>query len=127
MSEPRVWLADNGIICVDFGPNGRVTLEAVRAGNHAHRQLDLQPRPVLMLAKKIVYADYQAQRYASSSEVCEVVSAMGIVVDSFLARHLGNMFMAYHQPPYPTRVFKTEELAIAWLLRQTRPQRRQAP
>ncbi len=122
MSAPRVWQLDNGIICIDFGLNGRVSFDTAFAANEAHRQISLEPAPVLILAKKILSAEYEAQRYASTERVCEVVSAMAIVLESFLARHLGNMFIAYHRPPYPTRLFKSEAVATRWLLEQPRPQ-----
>jgi len=116
VAAPRVSMLADGIVLLDYSPCDRVTLDVVRYGNARHRELCPETKsPVLLTAGNVGNVEYRAQRFASSPEVCSVTSAIGIVARSFLERHLAKMFLMYHRPPYPTRVFSTESEALAWL------------
>lgn len=115
-SRPRVSFEDDGIVRVDYSPCERVTLSAVRyahewrmANGPAHKV------PALLVGGRVGSVEYDAQRFASSPEVCAATSAVAIVVKSFLERHLARLFLVYHRPPYPTQVFSDEILARNWL------------
>lgn len=113
---PTVTLHADGIVQLDYGPCERITLEVVRHGNARHRELcPGRKSPVLLTGGKVGNVEYSAQRFASSPEVCGVTAAIAIVTRSFLERHLAKMFLMYHRPPYPTRVFSAEPEARAWL------------
>ncbi|MEW8071598.1 MAG: hypothetical protein AB2758_21020 [Candidatus Thiodiazotropha endolucinida] len=105
----------NGIIVIDYGPHGVVDLPRITEALRLHREISIDKRPVLLRCDDIIRADYDAQRFAVTNEVIAVTSAVAIVVKSFLARHLGNMFLRYHLHPYPTRLFENEIKAIDWL------------
>ncbi len=107
---------DDGIVHVDYSACDGVTLEALQYANTRHRALCPGVKsPVLLTGGRVGTVEYRAQRYGSSPEVCDVVAAAAIVTRSFLERHLANMFLMYHRPPYPTRVFNAEPEARAWL------------
>ena len=113
---PLVTLHTDGIVQIDFSPCDRITLEAVQYGNARHRELCPGFKsPVMLTGGKVGNVEYSAQRFASSPEVCDVTAAIAIVTRSFLERHLAKMFLMYHRPPYPTRVFGAEPEARAWL------------
>jgi hypothetical protein len=40
---------------------------------------------------------------------------MGIIVKSIFTRAMAELFMRFHKPPYPTRVFTDERAALDWL------------
>lgn len=40
---------------------------------------------------------------------------MGIIVRSVFTRAMSEIFMRFHRPPYPTRIFKDEQPALEWL------------
>lgn len=116
-ARPDVWVDEPGIVCIDFGPHCDVTLEGVRYAHEQHKRLRPGKSPVLLLAHTATAADYEAQEFASEPAVCEVVSAMAIVVQSFFSRALADVFLKFHKPPYPTRLFADEDTARTWLER----------
>ena len=113
---PLVTVHADGIVQFDYSPCDRITLEVVQHGNARHRELSPgRKTPVLLTGGRVGKVDYKAQRFASTPEVCDVTSAIAIVTRSFLERHLAKMFLMYHRPPYPARVFGDEQEARAWL------------
>jgi len=115
-ARPVIAIGEDGVVRVDYGPCDRITLDAVRyvhdwrmANGPKHKI------PALLVGGRVSSVEYQAQRFASSAEVCAVTSAAAFVVQSFLERHLARLFFMYHRPPYPTRVFEDEIMARAWL------------
>jgi len=111
-----VTFGEDGIMVVDFRRCERLTLSILEAAHAWHLELCPDRKvPVLMRGDHVSSADYAAQRFGSSPSVCRVFAAMALVVSSFLERHLARMFLMYHQPPYPTRVFDDEETARNWL------------
>ncbi len=120
-SRPRVWVDGSGIVCIDFGPDCDVTLESVRYAHAEHRRLRPGKSPVLLHVETVSAADYDAQEFASDPSVSEVVSAMAIVVQSFFARTLADLFLKFHKPAYPTRLFQDERSARAWLDQYVQP------
>lgn len=40
---------------------------------------------------------------------------MGIIVKSVFTRAMSDLFMRFHKPPYPTRIFRDEQPALEWL------------
>lgn len=113
---PRVWIEDGGILRIDYTGFDRITLAAISSAFEQHMQLSPQPYPVLVTGYTVFSADYEAQRFATSPEVCRYTLALAIVLPSFLARHVAQMFIAYHRPPHPTRLFPTEDAAREWLV-----------
>ncbi|WBM75101.1 STAS/SEC14 domain-containing protein [Saprospira grandis] len=45
-------------------------------------------------------------------------AAAAIIVGGGLSKMLGNMYMSFSKPLYPTRIFRDEKKAIAWLVEQ---------
>ena len=113
---PLVTLHADGIVQIDYSPCDRITLDVVQHGHAMHRALRPGCKsPVLLTAGRVGNVEYPAQRFASTPEVCELTAAIAIVTRSFLERHLAKMFLMYHRPPFPTRVFGTELEARSWL------------
>ena len=112
---PIVEIDNTGIVVIDYGYGGRVSLDAIQAAYKKHRILDIQPRPVLVRADSVISASNEAEEFASSPEVIEITVACGIVVRSLLSTHIGNVFLSYHKPPYPTRLFRDDKTAHTWL------------
>ncbi|EJF54306.1 hypothetical protein SapgrDRAFT_2650 [Saprospira grandis DSM 2844] len=45
-------------------------------------------------------------------------AAAAIIVGGGLSKMLGNMYMSFSKPLYPSRIFQDEKKAIAWLVEQ---------
>ena len=59
--------------------------------------------------------DTAAQRFLHDASVRAIIAALGIVTDGRLARHFGNLGLAFDRPPYPTRRYATADRAMHWL------------
>ncbi len=113
---PNVTLGEDGILRIDYSAYDRITLASFEYAHARHVALCPTGKvPVLFRGKSIASAEYQAQRYISTPEVCAGISAAAIVVKSLLERHLGRMLLIYHRPPYPVQLFSDETEALAWL------------
>lgn len=112
---PRIWLGDDGIMRIECPQDYHLTLEDIQDLNRRHREISCEYRPLLAYGETVAAAEHEAQQFASNKEVVEVVSALAIIVNSFFTRALAEIFMKFHKPPYPTRVFNREADALAWL------------
>jgi len=113
---PKVRALSASIIEIDYGPNGQVTLEAIRSAHLRHKALGLEGRQgVLVRADDVIRADQDAERFCASQAVQDVTLAVAIVAKSFVARHLGRMYMWMFKPPYPSRLFADSDEALRWL------------
>ena len=114
-SVARVWLGDDGIVRIVYPQDCELTLDVMQAVHQQHIEITTDKRPLLVHAESIASAEYEAQQFASRDDVVELVSAMAIIVKSVFTRAMADLFMKFHKPPYPTRVFNDEESAIRWL------------
>ena len=115
MTNPEVWLGDDGIMRVDYSRCQGITLATYKSSYEQRLKISRDRLPVLLVGKRVGFVDHQALRFASSDEVCAITAALGMLAGSFLEKHLGQMFIAYHTPPYPTRMFDSETEALGWL------------
>ncbi len=69
-------------------------------------------RPLLNILGDI-YVTSEAQKYYRDHPQAAIASAM--VVNSFLQRLIGNIFLKYSTLPIPTKLFENEEKANQWL------------
>jgi len=113
----RAWKDDQGIIWFRFRPSDSHSLADAREIVAAHIALaEGTDSPVLAdLRGTSTGADRDARTYYSSSEGAYLKSAMAMVVDSPVQRMLGNIFLRFNKPPYPTRLLAGPDEAIEWL------------
>ncbi len=113
---PEVWLGSDGILRVDYGFHASVTLALVQEANRRHRALMRDRKlPVLVQGHGILDVDWSAYRYAADPAVVEVTAATALLTSTPLERYLSQIFLLYHRPPYPCRVFSTDSEALDWL------------
>lgn len=114
-TDARVWLGEDGIVRIQYPQDFNLTLQVMQAVNQQHRRLSTDKRPVLVYAESVASAEYEAQQFASTEQAIEITACLAIIVRSFFTRAMAELFMRFHKPPYPTRVFNDEEAALAWL------------
>ncbi len=114
-AETEVWLDGNGIVRIRYPQNFNLTLQVMQEVNRQHRQLTTEKRPVLVYAESVASAEYEAQQFASTQQAIELTTCLAIIVRSFFTRAMAELFMKFHKPPYPTRIFNDEQAALAWL------------
>jgi hypothetical protein len=113
--DPSVWMGDDGILRVRYPQNCHLTLELMEEVHQQRLALCRERCTLLVYAESVASAEYEAQQFASRDDVASLVDAMGIIVKSIFTRAMAELFMRFHKPPYPTRVFTDERAALDWL------------
>lgn len=110
----EIWLRDDGIVHArvlanyfDIEAAGKY-VEAVKTvgGN--------QKRKVFLDLRGAVGASQEARNYVAK-EGAKVHSAMAILTDNKFSKMLGNFFIGFSKPLYPTKIFTNPEEAEQWL------------
>lgn len=115
---PNVSL-EYGVFHLDYGFKARVTKPSIEYAISIYKRTHgLEPAPVLLYGDRIIYVDYDAARYASESNVVELVESLALVAVTPLEKLLGQMFMQLHKPPYPVKVFDDTSAALKWSLEE---------
>lgn len=113
--EARVWLDEDGILHVRYPQDFNLTLDVMERVHERRLEVTSEPCPVLVYADTVASAEYEAQQFASREDVAELVIGMAIIVKSVFTRAMADLFMRFHKPPYPVRLFRNEESAMLWL------------
>ncbi|MBK8015588.1 MAG: hypothetical protein IPK20_02030 [Betaproteobacteria bacterium] len=116
MTAPRVWLGTDGIVHVDYSAVGVLTLGAVKAEFEFRRTLVPGRQLVMARLPGIWRVDVEAATFLASPEVSRHTLAEAGVVQSSLGIAALRVFELYHPPPFPFRIFGSEEDAQEWLL-----------
>lgn len=115
-TNPVSSLTETGIVCHDLTGFSHITMDLVRQLYRQRlRLVGSGRRPLLLLAQDILTVEFQVQLYASHPDLQRNVTALAIVGNSFMLRHLTSMFLSYHAPDYPVQLFDTRAEAEAWL------------
>jgi len=115
MTAPTVWLGTDGIVHVDYSAVGVLTLAAVKAEFEFRRALVAGKQRVMARLPGIWRVDVEAATFLASSEVTRHTLAEAGVVQSSLGIAALRVFELYHPPPFPFRIFASEEDAQEWL------------
>lgn len=114
---PRVSQDEQGIIHVVLG-RGDAGVNDLRKALALHRSFSTDKSPVTVSsdASNAISMGWDALEFSRSEAVCEVTLCSALIVRSAIQEHLARLFLWYHRPPYPTRVFSSVEEARPWLL-----------
>lgn len=114
-----VYRDDDGIVVFDYGTQ-IIDLKGALISNEMHRKLNPKgPEPILIIGESATGVRSDLVAYAASKEVVDVTAASAILATSAVAQVLANLYMKFHDTPYPTRVFTDEKAARKWLLEVT--------
>jgi len=114
-SHAKIWLDEDGIVRIKYPDNFHITMEVMESVFEQHLQITTDKRPILADCASVASVDYDAQQFVSNDEPVALTSALAVVVKSAFTRAMGEMFMMFHKPPYPTRMFQNKEDALEWL------------
>jgi len=109
----KVWLREDGIIQTVISlPNARESLEDAKANIAAATTLSPgKRRPKLVDMRAVQGIDREARAYYSGG----FATAVALLVGSPVTRVMANFFIGLNKPPVPTRLFTSEDEAVAWL------------
>lgn len=114
--RPRVELIEDGIVELDYSDLTAVTLEHAKYTYRTRQALTGgQSVCILFSGDRLVHFDRDAAEFAASPTVAATIIAAATAPTSLLVRSLARLFLFYHRPPYPCRVFATRDEALAWL------------
>ena len=57
----------------------------------------------------------ESRKYYGGTETTQIQHALAIITTSKFSKILGNFFMTFNRPKYPTKLFVDESMAIEWL------------
>jgi hypothetical protein len=111
-----IWLDDDGIIRARLKPGIDLQLDDAKEVVAVMASLGGGvPRPVLVDVGATRSMSRDARKYFAGAETAKVESAVALLIKSPLARAIGNFFMGVNKTLFPTRLFTSEEEALAWL------------
>ena len=112
----RIRLDDDGIVRAELLPHIDVDhADAVEAVGAIATLSGGKRVPVLVDLRRVKSMSREARTYFSGVETSRTESAAALLVGSPLTRAIGNFFLGLNRPCFPTRLFTSEEDALAWL------------
>ena len=112
----RLWLGDDGIVRIIWGPGAEVTLEDARESMAAYLKINEgRKRPLLVDTKTMKSLARGARQFYAGEEAAQVASAVALIVDTPVSKVLGNFYLGISNPLLPTRLFTSEDEALQWL------------
>ena len=97
-------------------PRAVLTLPAVMHKTEVvHRLADGRRKPVFIEISQIGGITREARQYSAGDGVNDVLTALAILINSPVARALGNLWFGINKPIFPSKLFTSETEAIDWL------------
>lgn len=119
--RPRVVLLGDGVVQLDYGDITAVTLEMAKYTFRVRQELTGgEAVAILFSGNRLLHFDRDAAEFAASPTVARTILAAAIAPHGALVRNLARLFIWYHRPPYPVRVFGSEADALVWLRERAR-------
>lgn len=105
-----------GVLIVRAKPDVDLKLEDAELDFNTGRQLvNNKKTPVLSDSRHLGFTCKEVREFYAQPKLAEHISAMAILIESLPGRLLGNFFIKFNNPPYPVKVFNSEQEAICWL------------
>lgn len=117
-STSYYWERPDGII-VQCIKNGAVqSLKDARENTATFERLAGGSKRLILVDMRAKFSAAPGVReYYAGPEAGRMVLAMALFSDSAFGRMIGNLYLTVTPPKFPTRLFTSEPLAVAWLLR----------
>jgi len=113
---PNVQIGRDGIVRIDYRAYDRVTLGVVQQAYEKQLAVSQEEeRPVLIFGQGVMSLDDDVAEFVAGKEVKSLTKAAAILTKSFVEEQLGNMYLMFNAPPFPTRLFTSESAALRWL------------
>ena len=112
----KIWLGEDGILYTIVLPGAGLTLaEAQRITEAEFKLAGGQKHPMFVDIRQVKSITREAREHFAGESVWRFVLAVALCIQSPLSRVIGNFFMGYNKPLFPTRLFTSEDEAINWL------------
>ena len=105
-----------GICRIVILANAEITAENAKQIIAAQAEvMDGQKAPVFTDARQIKNLTHAARTLGVGKESLKINLAVALLIASPVSRILGNLFVNFSHPPFPTRLFTSEASAVEWL------------
>lgn len=116
--QAEIILRDDHVLEYRYRDDAMIDLSAAR--NMVEKALELAgdaaPCPTVVVAGGVKGVTRDAREFFAQSDAnASISSCVGLVVNSPVARVIGNFFMGLNRPRIPTRLFRSVEEALPWL------------
>lgn len=109
-------LRSDGIVYNELFPNAEVTLDDAIANVKVGATLcGTKKLPVLVKFGSVKSLSRDARQYFGGAETAKCTSAIALLISSSIGKVIGNFMIGFNKTLYPTRLFTSEDEAIAWL------------
>jgi hypothetical protein len=106
----------DGILRIRAFPALKDTLEGARQNVAIVAKLTAgKPRPMLLDMRALKTQSREVRAYYAGPETTSLSLAVAVLVDSPISRVIGNFFLGFKKRNLPTKLFKSEVEALAWL------------
>ncbi len=111
-----IWLGDDGIVRAKVKPHVKITLDDAKICIRAISEVcGGKQTPALVDMTDLVEMEREVRLFFAGEETARVETAAALLINSPVARAIGNFFMGFNKPILPVRLFTSEAEALAWL------------
>ena len=112
----KLWLGEDCIVRIIYMPDSEVTLEDAREIMDAYHKLRKGRRLPLLIDTRTMKSFARGARHLFAGEEAQgCASAAAIIVDTPVSKVLANFYLGLSKPRLPSRLFSSEDEALAWL------------
>ena len=112
----KIWLGEDDILYTGVLPGPELTLvEAQQITEAEFKLAGGQKRPIFVDIRQVKSTIRETKEHFAGESVQRFVLAVALCIRLPLSRVIGNFFMGYNRPLFPTRLFTSEDEAIDWL------------
>jgi hypothetical protein len=120
----KIWEED-GILHCKLNPGIDVDLEdAKEIMNVSSLFRRGRSIPVLGDLSEVRSISHESREYLSGEEATSIASSLAIITGTPISKIIGNFLIGINKPPYPVKLFTSQEKAIKWLRTFVKNERR---
>jgi hypothetical protein len=117
-TQKLFWDADENVVLGELNSTPE-TLQAAQENIDAYERvrdaLGKEKIRVLVDMRQATQVNREARNYYANERTASIQRAVALLVSSPVSATIANFFMGFNKPLTPTRMFMSEDKAIAWL------------
>ena len=112
----RFWLRPEGYLYCKIKEEAEINYtDAVASIEAIAKITGNMALPVFCDARQLKSASKEAREYYAGVEAQKNLKAAAILIGSPLTKSVVNFFLLFNKPPYPIKMFTSEEEALQWI------------
>jgi hypothetical protein len=111
----ELWLDEKGILHIINQDGAKPDLDEAKAHIEATKKFGSQKRPILVDITRVKSVSKEAREFYSGPKGAERTNGLAMIINSPVAKVIGNFLIGINKPIYPIKLFSSEDEAIDWL------------